>query len=50
MVRAAEDWLAARQAPKINLLVRAENEAVVAFYESLGYRRADTVMLQRVLR
>jgi ribosomal protein S18 acetylase RimI-like enzyme len=49
MVRAAEDWLAARQAPKLQLLVRAENQAVVTFYETLGYRRTDTVMLQRVL-
>ena len=50
MVRAAEDWLAARQAPKIQLLIRAENQAVVAFYEALGYRSSDSVMLQRVLR
>jgi ribosomal protein S18 acetylase RimI-like enzyme len=50
MVKAAEDWLAARGAPKLNLLVRAENDAVVGFYESLGYRRSDTIMLQRVLR
>ena len=50
MVRAAEDWLAARQAPKIQLLIRAENQAVVAFYEALGYRRSDSAMLQRVLR
>jgi hypothetical protein len=50
MARAAEDWLAARQAPKIQLLIRAENQAVVAFYEALGYRRSDSVMLQRALR
>jgi hypothetical protein len=50
MVKAAEDWLAERGAPKLNLLVRAENDAVVGFYESLGYRRSDTIMLQRVLR
>ena len=50
MAQAAEDWLAARQAPKIQLLIRAENQAVVAFYEALGYRRSDSVMLQRVLR
>jgi ribosomal protein S18 acetylase RimI-like enzyme len=50
MVKAAEDWLAQRGAPKLNLLVRAENSAVLGFYESLGYRRSDTVMLQRVLR
>jgi ribosomal protein S18 acetylase RimI-like enzyme len=50
MVKAAEDWLARRGAPKLNLLVRAENEAVLGFYESLGYRRSDAVLLQRVLR
>jgi hypothetical protein len=49
MLKAAEDWLRARAAPKLNLLVRAENAAVLGFYESLGYRRSDTVMLQRVL-
>jgi len=50
MVRAAEDWLATRQAPKIQLLIRAENQAVAAFYEALGYRRSDSALLQRVLR
>ena len=49
MVKAAEDWLARRDAPKLNLLVRAENAAVLGFYESLGYRRSDAVLLQRVL-
>ena len=49
MVKAAEDWLAARGAPKLNMLVRAENEAVLGFYESLGYRRSDVVCLQRAL-
>jgi ribosomal protein S18 acetylase RimI-like enzyme len=50
MVKAAEDWLARRNAPKLNLMVRAENSAVLGFYESLGYRRSETVVLQRVLR
>jgi ribosomal protein S18 acetylase RimI-like enzyme len=50
MVKAAEDWLARRDAPKLNLLVRAENEAVLAFYESLGYRRNDSILMQRALR
>jgi hypothetical protein len=50
LVRAAEDWLAARQAPKLQMLIRAENQAVIAFYETLGYRRSDAVMLQRALR
>ena len=50
MVKAAEDWLAERGAPKLNLLVRAENDAVLSFYQSLGYRRSDSILLQRVLR
>jgi ribosomal protein S18 acetylase RimI-like enzyme len=49
MARAAEDWLGAHQAPKIQLLIRAENQAVIAFYEALGYLRSDSAMLQRVL-
>lgn len=36
-VRAAEAWLAERGVWKINLLARAENEAVRGFYEKLGY-------------
>ncbi len=50
MVKAAEDWLARRAAPKVHLLVRAENEAVFGFYESLGDRRSNAVLLQRVQR
>ena len=49
MLKAAEDWLKARGAPKVQLLVRAENAAVLSFYESLGYQRSDAVMMQRVL-
>jgi hypothetical protein len=49
MVRAAENWLIARGAPKLNLLVRAENQAVIGFYEALGYRRGDVLLMQRVL-
>ena len=49
MVKAAEDWLIARGAPKLNLLVRAENNAVVGFYKSLGYRRGAVILLQRAL-
>jgi hypothetical protein len=35
--QAAVAWLQARGVWKINLLVRAENQAVAGFYESLGY-------------
>jgi ribosomal protein S18 acetylase RimI-like enzyme len=37
MMTAAEDWLRARGAPKVQLMVREENTAVAAFYERLGY-------------
>src|SRR5690349_15654689 len=36
MMEAAETWLRGRKAPKLNLMVRAENAAAVAFYETLG--------------
>ena len=49
MLRAAEAWLAERGAPKLNLLVRAENATVVGFYEAMGYRRGDVLMMQRAL-
>jgi hypothetical protein len=47
MVRAAEDWLARRGVWKINLLVRAENEAVRGFYEALGYEVNPVLCMAR---
>ena len=49
MMRAAESWLAERGAPRLNLMVRAENAGVRAFYEAIGYRRSDVIVLQRDL-
>ena len=37
MMRAAERWVAERGVPKIQLMVRADNAATVAFYEAIGY-------------
>jgi ribosomal protein S18 acetylase RimI-like enzyme len=37
MVRAAEQWLAARGIVKAMLMVRPDNDKVRAFYEALGY-------------
>jgi len=48
-VRAAETWLKERGAPKLNLMVRSENKAVVGFYEALGYKTSDIAFMQRVL-
>jgi ribosomal protein S18 acetylase RimI-like enzyme len=46
---AAEAWLAARGIAKLNLLVRAGNEAVVGFYEALGYAVEPRVALAKRL-
>jgi ribosomal protein S18 acetylase RimI-like enzyme len=46
---AAEDWLRARGIAKINLMVRAENTAVCAFYEALGYREQKRVTFAKWL-
>jgi ribosomal protein S18 acetylase RimI-like enzyme len=49
MMAAAEDWLRARGAPKLQLLVRDENTAVAAFYERLGYELQATKVLGKWL-
>jgi ribosomal protein S18 acetylase RimI-like enzyme len=50
IMEAAEAWLAARGIWKVQLLVREENAAVIAFYEHLGYARNPTVVFQKVLK
>jgi ribosomal protein S18 acetylase RimI-like enzyme len=42
LVHAAEVWLTAQGCPKVMLMVRADNAAVAAFYQVLGYQ-ADAV-------
>ncbi|HYI47080.1 MAG TPA: GNAT family acetyltransferase [Allosphingosinicella sp.] len=49
MMAAAETWLRARGAPKIQLMVREDNEAALAFYEALGLERQKVVTLGRFL-
>ncbi len=49
LVRAAEAWCRSRGAPKLNLLVRSENQAVMAFYAALGYLPTDSISLYRTL-
>ena len=48
-MQAAEDWLKARGIWKLNLLVRAENEKVRGFYESLGYEVEPRLCMARKL-
>jgi ribosomal protein S18 acetylase RimI-like enzyme len=47
MVAAAEQWLLSRGVWKVNLLVRRGNEAVMGFYDALGYAPSSTVLLER---
>lgn len=49
LVRAAEVWCEARGVPKVNLLIRAENLGVLAFYEALGYLPTNSISLYRTI-
>ena len=49
LMQQAEQLLTARGCPKLNLQVRAGNEAVIAFYESLGYTDDKTVSMGKRL-
>jgi ribosomal protein S18 acetylase RimI-like enzyme len=50
IMAAAEQWLAAHGAVKVQLMVRIGNERVLGFYEHLGYEDAETTVLARWLR
>ncbi|MEO9132077.1 MAG: GNAT family acetyltransferase [Sphingomonas sp.] len=50
LMAAAEAWLRARGAPKVQLMVRADNEAALGFYEALGLERQPVVTLGRFLK
>lgn len=49
LVRRAERVLAERGCPKLNLQVRADNAAVVAFYESLGFQTEERISMGKLL-
>ena len=49
LMERAQQLLAERGCPKLNLQVREGNEAVIAFYESLGYSNDKTVSLGKRL-
>ncbi|MDP5279100.1 GNAT family acetyltransferase [Sphingomonas sp. DG1-23] len=50
LMAAAEDWLRARGAPKLQLMVREDNAAALGFYEKLGLARQQVVTLGRFLK
>ena len=50
LMDAAEAWLRARGAPKLQLMVRAGNDEALGFYRALGLEPQDVVTLGRFLR
>lgn len=50
LVAAAEQWLAARGIPKVQLMVRETNEAVTAFYLRLGFDPMPRINMQKWLK
>ena len=46
---AAEDWLRATGIAKLQLLVRRENARAGAFYQSIGYAEAQTIVFAKWL-
>ena len=49
LMAAAEDWLRARDCPKIQLMVRGDNLAAKGFYAAIGYEVQDVVTLGKRL-
>lgn len=49
IMAAAEDWLLSRGVWKLNLVVRAENSAIIDFYSALGYAVEERVNMAKWL-
>jgi len=49
IMNAAEDWLRAAGIAKLQLLVRRENVKAGAFYQSIGYAEAQTLVFAKWL-
>jgi ribosomal protein S18 acetylase RimI-like enzyme len=50
MMDAAEAWLRARGAPKLQLMVREDNDEALGFYDALGLERQNVVTLGRFFK
>ncbi len=50
MMTAAEHWLRDHGAVKVQLMVRATNEAVLGFYDHIGYEDADVRVRSKWLK
>jgi ribosomal protein S18 acetylase RimI-like enzyme len=49
MMRACEAWARMQGAPKIQLMVRADNTAAIGFYNAIGYEPQPVTVLGRRL-
>jgi len=49
LMAAAEAWLRARQAPKLQLMVRHDNAAALGFYAAIGYEVQPVAILGKRL-
>ena len=49
LMAAAEEWLRERNAPKIQLMVREDNDRAIGFYKSLGYEVQPVVTIGKRL-
>ena len=49
IMNAAEDWLRAAGIAKLQLLVRRDNAKTGAFYQSIGYAEAQTIVFAKWL-
>lgn len=49
LMTAAEDWLRACGCPKIQLMMRSDNQVARGFYTAIGYEVQDVVMFGRRL-
>lgn len=49
LMNAAEDWLGAKGATKVQLMVRSDNKSALGFYQQLKYQAASVEVLSRWL-
>ena len=49
LMNAAEEWLRTRDCPKIQLMVRGDNQSARGFYDAIGYDIQDVVTIGRRL-
>ena len=50
LVAAAEQWLAARGIPKVQLMIREHNHAIQTFYEKQGFDLMPRINMQKWLK